>query len=77
MKPEEKLETFCICCGDPIPRKEMGLTVTDDRAPQWEDKTPLKITLHFCASCWETRKLWLTQGIRGAVERKNARLKNL
>jgi len=72
----EKKETFCIACGFPKSRKEMGLTASDPRAAEWQRIAFCKVDLHFCNDCWEERKLWLTDGIRGAAEREEEFLRS-
>ena len=74
--PAEKKETFCICCGLPKARREMGLTAVDQRAPIWQMCTFANVTLHFCSKCWTEREGWLKDGIRGASEREEAQLRN-
>lgn len=71
-----KRETFCIACGMPISRAEMGLTAADTKAAEWQDCLFANVTLHFCTLCWNERKQWLTEGIRGAVEREERALKD-
>lgn len=73
---KEKLETFCMCCGDPLARKDLGATMQDPRVPEWQEGTFMQITaFHICKKCWLERKQWLAAGIRGAVTRQEERLK--
>jgi len=71
-KKEKKPETFCLFCGMPMAREEMGVTISDPRAAEWDEKTFANVVVHGCSSCWKERKQWLEQGIRGADERKKA-----
>jgi hypothetical protein len=71
----EKRETWCMGCGDPITRSDMGLTAIDERAAEWGETDFCKVKLHFCRSCWNERKEWLKEGIRGAVERQEAKVR--
>jgi len=71
----EKRETFCFCCGRPLARKEVAATLTDSRIPEWDLRSFANMTIHIGTCCWESRKQWLQQGIRGAVEREEQSLR--
>jgi len=71
---EKKPETFCLFCGMPISREELGITVQDERASEWNTKGFVNVTIHGCDACWAERKAWLEAGIRGADERKETRI---
>jgi len=69
---EKKPDTFCIFCGMPITKEEVGMTVTDSRAADWDAHEFVQVVLHACVPCKKERLQWLKDGLRGADERKAA-----
>ena len=67
---EKKPETFCLFCGMPMTRDEMGITARDIRAADWSEHDFVEVTIHGCKPCLRVRKQWLKEGIRGADERR-------
>jgi hypothetical protein len=68
----KKPDTFCIFCGLPLTRQEVGLTVSDQRAADWDAHEFVQVSFHACVPCKKERLQWLADGLRGADERKAA-----